>query len=136
MGMASLAFYGSEQLGERASSSRIGWIAMFAVPALLIVVDPAAAQVSCSNGPLAFLGDVKTLTIQGVGIALFIMLVSAGGLKAAPFRGTSSMGNSLVGGFMVGVGFLVLGPALIDLADQTTPIDLSTQCNTGGNSGN
>lgn len=131
--LAGCGAVGCERLGERASRSRIGWVAMFAVPALLLFVDPAAAQVSCDEGMLKFLSDIQTLTVESVGILLFVILLGAGALKAAPMKGTDSWGNSLLGGFLVGVAFFVLGPGLIDLANSATPVDMSAGCSTGGN---
>jgi hypothetical protein len=137
MVLARLAFHGSDRLSKRASESRLGWLAMLAVPALMILVEPVAAQqVSCNSGPLAFLSSVKVLSVQGAGIIFFTMVVIGGGLKAIPAKGTNSWGNSLLRGFMAGVAFVILGPALINLADGATPIDLSAQCTTGGSSGN
>lgn len=132
MGLLTIAFYGSEQLGERASRSRLTWVALFAIPVLLVAIDPVAAQVECGSGPLAFLGDIKTLIVEGMGIILLGILTLAGGLKMVSIKGTNRIANALLGGFFVGVLFYVLGPAVVDIADSATPIDMSTQCNPGG----
>lgn len=129
---AEASFIGCERLGERASRSRAGWIGMFAIPMLLLIVQPAAGQVNCNQGMLKFLSDIQTLTVESVGILLLVILIVASALKAAPVKGTDTWANSLIGGFLGGVAFFVLGPALIDLADAATPVDLSSTCNTGG----
>jgi prolipoprotein diacylglyceryltransferase len=46
-------------------------------------------------------------------------------------RGTNSWGNALIGSVIAGVVFLVVGPALLDIADQASPINMNAQC-TGG----
>lgn len=131
--VAEVSLIGCERLGERASESRVGHFGIISLAALLLVADPAAAQLSCDSGLLKFFSDIQTLTVQSVGMLLFIMLVSAGGLKALPMRGTDKWGNTAIGGVIVGVTFFVLGPALVDLADSATPVDMSQECNTGGN---
>lgn len=132
VGLAEVSLIGCERLGERASESRTGWLGMISVAALFVVATPIAAQPSCDSGMLKFLGDIETLTVEGVGILLFIMLITAGGLKALPLKGTDRWGNTAIGGVIVGVTFFVLGPALIDLADSASPVDMNADCSTGG----
>jgi hypothetical protein len=134
MGLFALAVAGSEHLGERASHSRFVWVGLGAIPVVLFAIDPAAAQVACNEGMLAFLGDLKTIVVEGMGILLFVILVAAGLMKMSSFKGANRAGNALLGAFFIGVGFYVLGPALIDIADSATPVDMSTQCNAGGSS--
>lgn len=129
---AGLTLVGLERMGEQASRSRTGWAMMLMIPAMMVAVGPASAQVNCNEGFLQFISSVETLTIQSVGMILGIIIATAAVLKAIPVRGTNSIGNQLLGGFMVGVGFFVLGPAFVDLADSATPIDMSAECNTGG----
>lgn len=132
VGLLTVAFYGSEQLGERASRYRLTWVALFAIPVVLFAIDPVAAQVDCGSGPLAFLGDLKTLIVEGMGIILFGILTLAGLLKMVSIKGTNRIANAFLGGFFIGVLFYVLGPAVVDIADSSTPVDMSTQCNPGG----
>jgi hypothetical protein len=132
MAVAVLLAHSSERLGDRVSQSRLGWAAMFALPALLFLVDPVSAQVSCNSGVLAFLGSIRTLTVEAIGVLLIVMIASAGVLKMAPWAGTNRLGNQILGGFLVGAGFYVLGPVVVDLADAATPLDMSAQCNAGG----
>lgn len=132
MGLLALGVAGSERLGERASQSRFVWVGLGAILILLFAIDPAAAQVNCNQGMLAFLGDLKTIVVEGMGILLLVILVGAGLMKMSSFKGANRAGNALLGAFFIGVGFYVLGPALIDIADSATPVDMSTQCNAGG----
>ncbi len=132
MAFTGLTLVGLERMGERASRSRTGWVMMFMIPAMMFTVGPASAQPNCNEGFLQFIGSVETLTIQSVGMIFGVIIATAAVLKAVPVRGTNSIGNQLLGGFMVGVGFFVLGPAFVDLADSATPIDMSAECNTGG----
>ncbi|WP_273837460.1 hypothetical protein [Halococcus sp. PRR34] len=135
--LASWSFVGLERLGEKATSTRKRRMSLLSVGLMMTFVGPAAAQeVSCGSGPLSFLSRIHSLITQGAGTIIVSMVIVAGVLKMIPMRGTNSWGNALVGSVIVGVLFLVLGPALVDLADQSTDaVSLDAQC-TGGGGGN
>lgn len=133
--LASWSFVGLERLGEKATSTRKRRVSLLSVGLMMAFVGPAAAQVSCSSGPLSFLSKIHSLITQGAGTIIVSMVIVAGVLKMIPMRGTNSWGNALIGSVIVGVIFLVLGPAVIDLADQSTGINLDAQCTSGGEGG-
>ena len=133
--LASWSFIGLEHLGEKATSTRKRRMSLLSVGLMMVFVTPAAAQVSCSSGPLSFLSSIHSLITQGAGTIIVSMVIIAGVLKMIPMRGTNSWGNALVGSVIVGVLFLVIGPALVDLADQATDINLDAQCTGGGGGG-
>ncbi|GAA0464696.1 hypothetical protein MUK72_19265 (plasmid) [Halococcus dombrowskii] len=133
--LASWSFIGLERLGEKATSSRKGRMSLLSMGLMLVFAGPAAAQVSCKSGPLSFLSDIHSMITQGAGTIIVSMVLVAGVLKMIPMRGTNSWGNALVGSVIVGVLFLVIGPALVDLADQATDVNLDAQCTGGGGGG-
>ena len=133
--LASWSFIGLERLGEKTISSRKGRMSLLSMGLMMMFVGPAAAQVSCDSGPLSFLSSIHSLITQGAGTIIVSMVIVAGVLKMIPMRGTNSWGNALVGSVIVGVLFLVIGPALVDLADQATDINLDAQCTGGGGGG-
>jgi hypothetical protein len=131
--LAGLSFVALERLGERATSTRKRRVSLLSLGGMLVLVSPAAAQVNCGgNGPLAFLGSLYNLVTMSAGTIVISMVILAGVLKMVPMRGTNSWGNALVGSVLTGVAFLVLGPALVNLADQATGINLNAQCTGGG----
>jgi hypothetical protein len=134
--LASWSFIGLERLGEKATSTRKRRLSLLSVGLMMVFVGPAAAQQSgCKSGPLSFLGDIHSLITKGAGTVIVSMVIVAGVLKMIPVRGTNSWGNALIGSIIVGVLFLVIGPALVDLADQSTDVKLDSPC-TGGGGGN
>jgi hypothetical protein len=133
--LANWSFVGLEYLGDRATSTRKRRVSLLATGlAMMFMTGPAAAQqVSCDSGPLSFLTSIHSLITQSAGTIIVSMVVVAGVLKMVPMRGTNSMGNALVGSVIVGVLFLVVGPALVDLADQSTDaVSMSAQCTGDG----
>lgn len=140
--LASVSFVACERLGARVSGSRTGRLSLLGLIALFVMVGPAAAQedgggggASCGSGPLTFLSDIYSLITTSAGLIIVSMVIVAGVLKMIPMRGTNSWGNALVGSVIVGIVFLVLGPAVVNLADQSTgAVDMSVQC-TGNGSG-
>lgn len=132
--VASWSFIGLERLGEHATRTRKRRFSLLSVGMMMLFVTPAAAQqISCDgNGVLAFLNDLHTLVSKSAGLIIISMVIAAGVLKMLPMRGTNKMGNALIGGVLVGIVFLVAGPALVDIAGQSTDIDMTSQCD-GGN---
>jgi hypothetical protein len=123
------SFRAADRFGACVSESRIGRFSLVALAGMLFMVGPAAAQsVSCGDGPLAFLGALYSLVTMSAGTIIVSMVILAGVLKMIPMRGTNSWGNALVSSVVVGILFLVVGPALIDLANPATPIQLNAQC--------
>ena len=135
--LASWSFFGLERLGEKATNSRKRRMSLLSVGLMLFVAGPAAAQqVSCSSGLLSFLSRLNSLITRSAGTIIISMVVVAGILKMLPMRGTNSWGNALVGSVIVGVVFLVVGPALVNLADQSTDaVNMDAQCGGGGGGG-
>jgi hypothetical protein len=133
--LASWSFIGFERLGEKATSTRKRRLSLLSVGLMMVFVGPAAAQATgCKSGPLSFLSNIHSLITKGAGTVIVSMVLVAGVLKMIPMRGTNSWGNALIGSIIVGVLFLVIGPALVDLADQSTDLKLNSQC-TGGSGG-
>ena len=132
--LAGLSFVALERLGERATRTRKRRMSLLSLGLTMVMVGPAAAQVGCDSGPLTFLSDLHSLVTQSVGTIVITMVLLAGALKMIPARGTNSWGNALIGSVLVGVVFLVLGPAFVNLADQATgsSVSLSAQCTGGG----
>ena len=128
--LVGLSFVGFERLGAQATRSRRRRIALMSLAGMLVMVMPVAAQ-GCGSGPLQFIGDIYALVTRGAGTIIVTMLILAGALKVLPMRGTNSWGNALIGSVIAGVVFLVVGPALLDIADQASPINMNAQC-TGG----
>jgi hypothetical protein len=123
------SFRAADRFGARVSGSRIGRFSVAALAGMLFMVAPVAAQsVSCSDGPLSFLAALYSMVTMSAGTIIVSMVILAGVLKMIPMRGTNSWGNALVSSVIVGVLFLVVGPALIDLANPATPIQLNAQC--------
>ena len=136
--LANWSFVGLERLGERAMSTRKRRVSLLTAGlAMMFMTSPAAAQqVSCDSGPLSFLSSIHSLITQSAGTIIVSMVIIAGVLKMIPMRGTNSIGNALVGSVIVGVLFLVVGPALVDLADQSTDaVSMNAQCTGGGGGG-
>lgn len=135
IGTIQLSLRGCEQLGERATETRSGRLGLGLLTGVLMVAllsGTVLAQPACDSGMLKFLGDIETLSVEGIMMLLGIMVVAAGALKGLPIRGTDKWGNSAIGGVIVATTFFVLGPALIDLANQATPVDMAAECSTGG----
>jgi len=132
--LASWSYIGLERLGEHATRTRKRRLSVLSVGLMMLFVTPAAAQqISCDgNGVLAFLNDLHTLVTQSAGLIIVSMVIAAGVLKMLPMRGTNSMGNALIGGVLVGIVFLVAGPALVDIAAQSTDVKMDPQCGGGG----
>lgn len=132
--LAGLSFVALERLGDRATRTRKRRMSLLSLLGMVFLVGPAAAQsVSCSDGPLAFLGALYNLVTMSAGTIVVAMVILAGVLKMLPMRGTNSWGNALIGSVLTGVVFLVLGPALVNLAGQSTSaVSLSAQCTGGG----
>jgi hypothetical protein len=131
--LAGWSFVGLERLGEKATGTRKRRMSLLSAGLMMMLVGPAAAQVSCDNGALGFLTNLHSLVQQSAGLIIVSMVIAAGVMKMIPTRGTNAIGNALIGGVLVGVVFLVVGPALVDIAAQTSPVDMTAQC--GGGSG-
>jgi type IV secretory pathway VirB2 component (pilin) len=132
--LAGLSFTALERLGERACSSRKRRLSLLSLAAMMVLVGPAAAQAGCSGGPLTFLSSVHSMIQRSAGLIIVSMVIAAGIMKMIPGRGTNSIGNALIGGVLVGLVFLVVGPALVELAGQNSPINPNA-CGAGGGSG-
>jgi hypothetical protein len=117
-------------IGERATRTRKRRITALSLTGMMVtMVAPAAAQsVGCGDGPLSFLAAIYSMITMSAGTIIVSMVILAGVLKMIPMRGTNSWGNALVSSVVVGILFLVVGPALIDLANPATPIQLNAQC--------
>jgi hypothetical protein len=134
--LARLSFAYLEKLGGRATSTRKKRLSLLSLGAMMVLVGPAAAQpAGCSGGPLSFLSSIHSMIQQSAGLIIISMVIAAGIMKMIPGRGTNSIGNALIGGVLVGLVFIVVGPALVDLAGQNSPIDPSACGATGGGSG-
>lgn len=129
--VGNLSIQNLERLGERTTGSRMGKIALLAFVALVLFAAPVAAQ-SCTKGILGFLGALKTMSVQALGLMLFALLAAGVILRAIPVQGTSTAGNVILGGVIAGVVILVIGTAVIDIAGQFTDIKLAAKCSTGG----
>ena len=130
--LAGWSFVGLERLGERATSTRKRRMSLLSAGLVMMLVGPAAAQVGCGNNALGFLSDLHSLVQQSAGIILGAMVIAAGIMKMVPTRGTNAIGNALIGGVLVGLVFLVVGPALVDIAGQSSPVEMTAQCGGGG----
>jgi hypothetical protein len=131
--LAGLSFAALEQVGERATSTRRRRIGLLSLAGVMMMVTPAAAQVDCSSGFLQFIGFLRTLSIQAVGMFFIVLILGGVVLKAVPLSGTDRAGNAVLGGVVVALVFLVLAVTLVDLADSAAGgIDLSSSCSTGG----
>jgi hypothetical protein len=132
--LAGWSLIGLEALGERVTSTRKRRVSLLSLGMMLFMGGPAAAQqVSCDSGPLSFLSSINSLITQSAGTIIITMVIAAGILKMIPMRGTNSWGNALVGSVIVGVLFLVIGPALVNIADQSnTAVNMDPQCTGGG----
>lgn len=131
--LAGLSFRACERLGEWVTDSRKGRLSLLSLVAMMLFSGPAAAQAGCGSGPLQFLGSIHQLVTQSAGTIIITMVIAAGVLKMLPMRGTNSWGNALIGSVIVGVVFLVLGPAFVDLADQSSSaVNMNAQCTGGG----
>jgi hypothetical protein len=131
--VADLSVRGCERLGERATSTQRRRIALLSLVGMMMMVTPAAAQPNCGSGFLQFIGFVRTLSIQAVGMAFIVLILAGVVLKAIPIAGTDRAGNAVLGGVVVALVFLVLAVTLVDLADSAAGgIELSSSCSTGG----
>ena len=131
--LAGWSFVALAHLGERATGTKRRRVSLLSLGMMLLMGGSAAAQAGCGSGPLQFLSDLHSLITQGAGTIIISMVIVAGVLKMIPMRGTNSWGNALIGSVIVGVLFLVVGPALVDLADQsTTAVNMNAQCTGGG----
>ena len=115
--LAGLSLVALERLGERATSTRKRRIGILSLIGTLMMVTPAAAQVNCDDGFLQFIGFIRTLSIQAVGMLFIVLILGGIVLKALPVSGTDRAGNAVLGGVVVAIVFLVLAITLIDLAD-------------------
>jgi hypothetical protein len=118
-------------IGERATSTRKRRMSLVSLIAVGLMVGPAmgaGAKIGCQDGPLAFVRDIYGIIAKSAGIVVGAMVILAALLKMAPMRGTNTMGNALIGSVVVGVAFLIMGPALVDIASKSTPINLNVQC--------
>lgn len=129
--LAGLSFIALERFGERATSTRKRRLSLLSVAAMMVLVGPAAAQTGCSSDPLAFLSSIHGMIQRSAGLIIGAMVIAAGIMKMIPGRGTNSIGNALIGGVLVGLVFVVVGPALVDLAGQHSPINPNA-CGAGG----
>jgi hypothetical protein len=132
-----LVFAGLEQFGDCVSRTRRRRIALMSLAGVMMMVAPAAAQVDCGSGFLAFIGYVRTLSIQAVGMFFIVMILAGVVMKGLPVAGTDRAGNAVLGGVVVALVFLVLAVSLIDLADTAAggAIELDSGCSTGGSGG-
>ena len=121
-------------IGERATETRKRRLSLLSVAAMMVLVGPAAAQAGCSGGPLSFLSSIHGMIQRSAGLIIGAMVIAAGIMKMIPGRGTNSIGNALIGGVLVGLVFIVVGPALVDLAGQSSPINPDA-CTGGGGGG-
>ena len=131
---AGLSFVMLERFGERATSTRKRRLSLLSLAVMMVMGGPAAAQAGCDGGPLTFLSSIHDMIQRSAGLIIISMVVAAGVFKMIPGRGTNSIGNALIGGVLVGLVFIVVGPALVDLAGQSSPIDPSA-CGAGGEGG-
>jgi hypothetical protein len=129
--LAGLSFAYLEKLGGRATSTRKKRLSLLSVAAMMVLVGPAAAQAGCDDGPLAFLGSIHSMIQRSAALIIGSMVIAAGIMKMIPGRGTNSIGNALIGGVLVGLVFVVVGPALVELAGQHSPINPNA-CGAGG----
>ena len=130
---ASISFIGLERLGGRVSGSRTGRLFLVVLAVVMLFAGPAAAQAGGGSGPLQFLCLIHQLVTQSAGTIIITMVIVAGVLKMIPMRGTNNWGNVLIGSVLVGIVFLVVGPAFVDLADQSSSaVSMSSQCGGGG----
>lgn len=132
--LAGLSYTFLEGLGKRATSTRKRRLSLLSLTLLTMMGGPAAAQAGCEGGPLSFLGSIHDLIQRSAGLIILSMVIAAGIMKMIPGRGTNSIGNALIGGVLVGTVFVVVGPALVDLAGQNSPInpDACSAGDTGG----
>ena len=136
--LAGLSVVALARLGDRATATRKRRVSLLSLGLMMVMSGPAAAQqVGCGSGPLQFLSALHSLVTQSVGTIVITMVLLAGALKMIPMRGTSSWGNALIGSVLVGIVFLVLGPAFVNIADQATgsSVSLTAQCTGGGGGG-
>lgn len=132
-----LLFVGLEQFGDRISRTRRRRIALLSLAGAMMMVAPAAAQVDCGSGFLGFISSLRTLSIQAVGMFFIVMILGGVVLKGMPVSGTDRAGNTVLGGVVVSLVFLVLAVSLIDLADTAagSAIELDSTCSTDGSEG-
>ena len=124
-----------ERFGERATSTRKKRLSLLSLGAMMILVGPAAAQTGCGSDPLTFLSSIHGMIQRSAGLIIGAMVIAAGIMKMIPGRGTNSIGNALIGGVLVGLVFVVVGPALVELAGQHSPINPNACTGGGGGSG-
>lgn len=132
--LAGLSFTFLERFGERATATRKRRLSLLSLAGMMVLVGPAAAQAGCSGGPLSFLSSIHDMIQRSAGLIIISMVIAAGIMKMIPGRGTNSIGNALIGGVLVGLVFVVVGPALVDLAGQSSPINPDA-CGAGGGGG-
>jgi hypothetical protein len=132
--LAGLSFAALERFGERATSTRKRRLSLLSFATMMVLVGPAAAQAGCGSDPLTFLSSIHGMIQRSAGLIIGAMVIAAGIMKMIPGRGTNSIGNALIGGVLVGLVFLVVGPALVDLAGQSSPINPDA-CTGGGGGG-
>lgn len=132
---ASFSLVAGERLGERVTGTRKRRTALLALAGVMVMVEPVAAQASCSGGFLEFISFLKNLSIQAAGMFLIVMILGGMVLKALPIAGTDRAGNAVLGGVVVAVVFVVLAVTLVDIADSVLGFDLNPECNLGGGGG-
>ena len=126
------SFTSLERLGERVSGSHTGRLFLVVLAVVMLFAGPAAAQAGGGSGPIQFLCLIHQLVTQSAGTIIITMVIVAGVLKMIPMRGTNNWGNVLIGSVLVGIVFLVIGPALVDLADQSSSaVSMDAQCGSG-----
>ena len=131
--LSTASFAGLERLGERVSASHVGRRFLVVLAVVMLFAGPVSAQAGGGSGPLQFLCLIHQLVTQSAGTIIITMVIIAGVLKMIPMRGTNSWGNVLIGSVIAGVVFLVIGPALVDLADQSSSaVSMDAQCGGGG----
>lgn len=118
-------------IGERATNTRKRRMSLVSLIAMGFLVGSAMGQgasIGCSDGPLAFIADLYTIVSMSAGMIIGAMIILAALAKMAPVRGTNHIGNALIGSVVVGIAFLILGPAVVDIAAQSSPVNMNVQC--------
>lgn len=130
--LGGLSIVALASIGERATSTRKR--RMSSLVSLLVMgfmVGPAMGQgasIGCQDGPLAFISDIYDIVSMSAGMIIGAMIIIAALCKMAPMRGTNTIGNALIGSVVVGIAFLILGPAVVDIASESSPVNMNVQC--------
>ncbi|HET7323327.1 MAG TPA: hypothetical protein VFJ06_03250 [Halococcus sp.] len=128
---ASFSFVALASIGERATSTRKRRMSLVSLLAMGFMVGPAVGQgasIGCQDGPLAFISDLYDIISMSAGMIIGAMIIVAALCKMAPMRGTNTIGNALIGSVVVGIAFLILGPAVVDIAAKSSPVNMNVQC--------